>query len=130
MSHLLRLLGSRQLSTSAGASKRLAFFGLGNMGFHMVNNLLKKAPEFTVVAYDLNPDTMAKAKDIGAHPASSVSEAATGADVVITMLPGNDHVKSVYEEAEDLMAKGCICIDSRLVILKGTITILRVCIAQ
>ena len=84
------------------------------MGFHMVNNLMKKAPEFSVSAYDLNPDIMAKVKDVGATPAASVAEAASGAHVVITMLPGNDHVKGVYGEAESLVAEECLCIDSRL----------------
>lgn len=72
----------------------IAFIGLGNMGGPMAINLLKAHHQVTV--FDLMPDALQKLRDAGAAIAESASAAATGADVVITMLPAGKHVTSVY----------------------------------
>jgi 3-hydroxyisobutyrate dehydrogenase len=72
----------------------IGFIGLGNMGGPMAANLVKAG--HTVTGFDLNPaalDALAKA---GGKVAKSAAEAATGASVVITMLPAGQHVRDVY----------------------------------
>ena len=47
---------------SSNAGKRAAFIGLGNMGLPMALNLHRSG--FAVNGFDLNPSTMAAAKDV------------------------------------------------------------------
>jgi 3-hydroxyisobutyrate dehydrogenase len=88
----------------------VAFLGLGNMGGPMAANLL--AAGHAVQGFD--PVTAAKdaAKANGASVFDSGAEAAAGADVVITMLPNGDLVKSCYAEILPKAATGALFIDS------------------
>lgn len=78
---------------------RIGFIGLGNMGAPMARNLLKAGHE--VAGFDV----MAAALDAvpGAHRAATAAEAASGADVVITMLPASTHVRDAWLGAGGLM---------------------------
>ena len=73
---------------------KIGFIGLGNMGAGMCANLVKAGHD--VFAYDLNPDAVANAEANGARGASSLSDAVSGADVVVSMLPAGEHVLGVY----------------------------------
>ena len=73
---------------------RIAFIGIGNMGLPMVRNLLAAGHE--VRAYDVSPEALAEAVEAGASEASSLADAVTGADAVVTMLPEGRHVRAVY----------------------------------
>ncbi len=72
----------------------VAWIGLGNMGGPMTANMVKAG--HAVRGFDLSADALAAAVDHGATAASSIADAVTGADVVFTMLPKGDHVRSVY----------------------------------
>ncbi|MAO56855.1 MAG: 3-hydroxyisobutyrate dehydrogenase [Rhodospirillaceae bacterium] len=72
----------------------IAFIGVGNMGNPMARNLM--AAGHTVTAFDISADFLARVADAGAKTAGSAAEAASGAEVVITMLPAGKHVKDVY----------------------------------
>lgn len=74
---------------------RIAFIGLGNMGSGMAANLVKAGHE--VHAFDLNPAAVSAAVEGGAVAASSSTDAVTGSDAVVTMLPAGKHVRGVYE---------------------------------
>ena len=74
----------------------IAFIGLGNMGGGMAANLVKNG--FTVRAFDLSDDALAKAEAAGAIRSASASDAATGANAVVTMLPAGKHVEAVYTD--------------------------------
>ena len=74
----------------------IAFIGLGNMGGGMAANLVKNG--FTVRAFDLSEDALAKAEAAGAIRAASAADAVTGADAVVTMLPAGKHVEAVYTD--------------------------------
>ena len=74
---------------------RIAFIGLGHMGGGMAPNLVKAGYE--VHAFDLVSEAVRHAAEAGCTPASSASEAARDADVVITMLPAAKHVRAVFE---------------------------------
>lgn len=90
----------------------IAFIGVGNMGGPMARNLLRAGN--SVTAFDVSPAVLAPVIAAGAHEASSVAEAAKGADVIITMLPAGQHVRGVYLENGILSnaAAGALLIDS------------------
>lgn len=72
----------------------VAWIGLGNMGGPMTANMVKAG--HTVRGFDLSAEALATAVGQGAAPADSIADAVSGADVVFTMLPKGDHVRSVY----------------------------------
>ncbi|MFE5870147.1 3-hydroxyisobutyrate dehydrogenase [Streptomyces roseifaciens] len=83
------------------SSTVVGFIGLGHMGGPMAANLVKAGHR--VIGYDLVPGLRAAAADAGVESAASAVEAATGVDVVITMLPAGRHVLALYE-SEGLLA--------------------------
>lgn len=92
---------------------KIGFIGLGNMGGHMAHNLLKGGHE--VKAFDLVDAAVATAVERGASAAATAAEAASGVDVVVSMLPAGKHVRSVYCDAGGIIASaspGTLLIDS------------------
>jgi 3-hydroxyisobutyrate dehydrogenase len=77
---------------------RVAFIGIGNMGYPMARNLVAAGHE--VRAFDLSARAMENAEKAGASAASSIADALTGAEVVMTMLPEGRHVRAVYTGGE------------------------------
>lgn len=73
---------------------QIAFIGLGNMGAPMAANLLRAGHALTV--FDLNQKSVNVTVDAGARAAASPREAASEAELVITMLPAAAHVRTVY----------------------------------
>lgn len=91
----------------------VAWIGLGNMGGPMTANMVKAG--HTVRGFDLSADALAAAVGNGVAAAASIAEAVAGADVVFTMLPKGDHVRSVYfgdGGILDAAAKETLLIDS------------------
>ena len=80
---------------------KVAFIGLGNMGGPMAINL--KRAGYTVQAFDLSADAIAKVRAEGVDVAASAREAVQGAEVVISMLPASKHVESLYLGDEGLI---------------------------
>lgn len=72
----------------------IAFIGLGNMGGPMAANLVKAG--HTVRGFDPVPEARAKAETTGVQTFTDASEAATGADVVVTSLPNGAIVKDAF----------------------------------
>lgn len=72
---------------------KLAFIGLGIMGKPMTRNLLKS--HYDVTVFDINESAVLELVKDGAKAASSPREAAEGRDIIFTMLPNSNHVKSV-----------------------------------
>ncbi|MFB9867713.1 3-hydroxyisobutyrate dehydrogenase [Vreelandella sulfidaeris] len=91
----------------------VAFIGLGNMGGPMAANLAKAG--FNVRAFDLSQEVLETAKANGCEVAGSAREAATDADVVISMLPAGKHVRGLYVEGEtplfEVIKQGALAID-------------------
>uniref|UniRef100_UPI000AEC7029 NAD(P)-binding domain-containing protein n=1 Tax=Aquitalea magnusonii TaxID=332411 RepID=UPI000AEC7029 len=90
----------------------IAFIGLGNMGGPMALNLVAKG--FSVAAFDLSADALARLQTAGARAASSALDAAQGASVVISMLPAGKHVQALYLGEQGLFASlpaGTLVID-------------------
>merc|ERR1712156_366412 len=83
----------RQFSTSR-VVQNVGFIGLGNMGRGMAKNLLDKG--HAVVAFDTDSVTLKETVALGAKEAASPKEVASQCKQIITMLPNNDIVKTVY----------------------------------
>jgi 3-hydroxyisobutyrate dehydrogenase len=83
---------------------KIGFIGLGNMGGPMAANLARADHE--VIGFD-----MADVAIDGVTMAASGAEAASGADVVITMLPNGQILRAVAEEIIPAMTKGATLID-------------------
>ncbi len=73
---------------------KIAFIGLGNMGAPMAANLVKAGHEVSV--FDLVDAAMKSLEKAGAHACASAQSAASGADVIISMLPAGQHVRRLY----------------------------------
>ena len=86
-------------------SSRIAFIGLGHMGGPMAANLVSAG--HTVLGFDLVPAALEQARATGVTIAESATQAVTGANIVITMLPSGRHLLGAYEgtaEAPGLIA--------------------------
>ncbi|WP_198333738.1 3-hydroxyisobutyrate dehydrogenase [Psychrobacter namhaensis] len=108
-------MGTQNTSTTDknGAKPNIAFIGLGNMGAPMAENLLKAG--YSLSVYDLSESATQRLQQAGASVADSPKDAASNAQVVISMLPAGKHVHSVYLGENGLLAelpKGTLVIDS------------------
>lgn len=72
----------------------IAFIGLGNMGGPMALRLVKAG--HVVQAFDMNPEALSRLVEAGAKKATSAVDAVYGAEIVISMLPEDRHVKDLY----------------------------------
>ncbi|MBC7312871.1 MAG: 3-hydroxyisobutyrate dehydrogenase [Rhizobium sp.] len=87
----------------------IAFIGLGNMGGPMAANLVKAG--HTVKGFDLSADILKSVAASGVTPASSIEEATSSADTVVTMLPKGAHVLSVWSNLASAVKSGTLLID-------------------
>jgi 3-hydroxyisobutyrate dehydrogenase len=72
----------------------IGFVGVGNMGLPMVANLLGAGHR--VIACDIRPEAVRAAVGHGAVAGASAADAASRAEVVITMLPDSPDVEAAY----------------------------------
>jgi len=83
----------------------IGFIGLGEMGFRMANNLIKAGK--TLIVFDKSKAPIEVLKQQGAIGASSPMEvAASGAKIVLSMLPSSPHVHAVYLSGEKPIIEG------------------------
>jgi 3-hydroxyisobutyrate dehydrogenase-like beta-hydroxyacid dehydrogenase len=82
---------------------KIAFIGLGTMGLPMAANLSKKYP---LIGYDV-----VRKDNLPYKFASSYQECVEFADVIISMVPKNEHMIALYTELEKYLRPGQICID-------------------
>lgn len=81
--------------------KKIGFVGLGIMGKPMVKNLL--AGDFEVYANDINQAAIDEVVELGAKQAT-LAEIAKQVELVITMLPAAQHVHSVLDGKDGILA--------------------------
>jgi 3-hydroxyisobutyrate dehydrogenase len=74
--------------------QHIAFIGLGNMGAPMAHNLLRAGYKLSV--YDLSAAAIDGLTNAGARGAANAADAVNEADIVISMLPANEHVRDLY----------------------------------
>ena len=79
--------------TETKQTLQIGFIGLGAMGMGMAKSLLRAG--FTVQGYDINPAAVAAFAEAGGRGATTVAEAATGADVLIVVVLNADQVTDV-----------------------------------
>jgi 3-hydroxyisobutyrate dehydrogenase len=95
----------------------IAFIGLGKMGRPMAANLVRAG--YDVRGFDLLPMSRDDAAKEGVSIATSAKETLEGADVVITMLPGGQHVLSAWVDLLPHATKGTLFIDSSTIDVDG-----------
>ena len=83
---------------------KIGFIGLGNMGAPMAANLAAAGHE--VAGFDVASTTAA-----GVSVAKDIAEAATGADVVISMLPNGAILRDVADNTLPHMTAGALFMD-------------------
>ncbi|MDP2518703.1 3-hydroxyisobutyrate dehydrogenase [Shimia thalassica] len=83
---------------------KIGFIGLGNMGGPMATNLAK-------AGHDVTGFDMAEVSIEGVSMAETAAAAATGADVVITMLPNGQILRAVANEIVPAMSQGAALVD-------------------
>ncbi|MFC9994112.1 NAD(P)-dependent oxidoreductase [Nocardia sp. NPDC127526] len=88
---------------------KIGFVGLGIMGGPMAGHLVKAGHDVT--GFDLSPAGLEKLKDAGGAVAGSAAEAVRDKDIVITMLPQDEHVETVFAEVLSHAAPGTLYID-------------------
>ena len=96
---------------------KIGFIGLGNMGAPMARNLLKAGHE--LIVFDVVQSNVDSLLAHGAGKAKAASSPAAilkeGVEVIITMLPAAQHVKSVYLGDDGILSgnvDGIVLIDS------------------
>jgi 6-phosphogluconate dehydrogenase len=90
---------------------RIGYIGLGRMGLRMVGKILK---DHKVIAYDINPESVAEAANMGAEPAASLrnlSQRLRPPRVIWMMVPAGNPVDTIIEELESYLEDGDILID-------------------
>jgi len=94
----------------SAALKRIAFAGIGNMGWPMAANLVKAGFEVTVC--DVAPGRAASfATETGAKAAATPAEAANGADCVVIIVPTSKQVGEAVEAMLPSLKAGMLVID-------------------
>src|SRR5258707_8698168 len=81
----------------------VAFIGLGNMGSAMARNLIKAGHTLTV--FNRSRNRAEELKPLRARIAATPGEAASGAEVAITML-ADDHAVEAVVFGKDVFGKG------------------------
>ena len=94
----------------SAALKRIAFAGIGNMGWPMAANVVKAGFEVTVC--DVVPGRAASfATETGAKAAATPAEAASGADCVVMIVPTSKQVGEAVEAMLPSLKPGMLVID-------------------
>ncbi|GAB2679688.1 NAD(P)-dependent oxidoreductase [Nocardia goodfellowii] len=88
---------------------KIGFVGLGIMGGPMAGHLVAAGHEVT--GYDHSAAALDKLKAAGGNTASGAAEAVRGKDIVITMLPQDEHVESVFADVLEHADPGTLYID-------------------
>jgi len=102
-------LDLEMISTKERSRKgmKIGFIGLGHMGSHMVNNILKKkCGEDTVYVWNRSQYRIDAAVENGAVAASGVADIAEKCDLVFLCLPGPHEVRKIVGEAGGLIDNG------------------------
>ena len=81
---------------------KIGFIGLGNMGLPMAQNLLKAG--HAVQGFDVSKAQADALAASGGQAAAGVKAAASGVEVIITMLPAGKQVREVYLGPDGVLA--------------------------
>ncbi len=90
------------MNTVAPGNTRLGFIGLGLMGSRIAQRLLDQG--YQLFAYDQDQAKVEKLAESGASRAVNLSEIASNADVILSSLPDDQVVLSVYAGDKGLLS--------------------------
>ena len=90
------------MNSLTNKNTRLGFIGIGNMGSRMAKRLLDHG--YQLLAYNRSREAAEALVKYGATVADSIAELAAEADVILSSLPNDDAVKSVYTDAQGVFA--------------------------
>ena len=99
--------------------KKIGFIGLGKMGLPMALNLCKKG--YPVMVCSRNSESQKTIVEAGGGAIESIQEMGRVCDVVITIIPADNEIRSVYMGEDGILSrakKNLICID--MTSAKGT----------
>ncbi len=91
---------------------KLGFIGIGYMGLPIARRLLQAG--FQLTAYDRDRSKAQELVQYGATVAGSICQLSSGCDVLLSCLPNDEAVMSVFNGADDAFASarpGSLCID-------------------
>jgi 3-hydroxyisobutyrate dehydrogenase len=96
--------------SAAAPIRRVAFIGVGNMGWPMAARLHEAG--LSVAACDAAPGRAARfAKEVGGSAADSAAEAVRDAEAVITILPTSREVAEVVAAIRSSLPRGAVLIE-------------------
>ena len=110
---------------------KIAFIGLGAMGGPMALNIIKK--ETNLFVFDIQKEKMKPHINLGAVPGKNIKETVQDADIVITMLPSTENVKSVIMDNDGVLTNvkpGTIILEMSTIAPTGTDEIYEACKAK
>lgn len=113
-------LALRQFSAAA-QGQRVGFYGLGNMGLHMANNLKKNG--FEVKAFDISEQSRQAGADAGLEVHDNVAEVAKNVDYIVCALPRTEHVDELLNGETGVFAnasKGTKILDASTISPDGS----------
>jgi 3-hydroxyisobutyrate dehydrogenase len=87
----------------------IGFIGLGNMGAPMAANLVKSGD--SVIGFDVVAAARQQSAQSGIEIAPTPKACVEKADVIVTMLPAGEHVRSVWGEVLPSAKRGALFID-------------------
>ena len=108
--------------------ENIAFIGLGAMGGPMAQNIIRKGTKVSV--YDIDKTKMDPVIEVGGTPGSNIKETIQNADIIITMLPSTENVKSVMTDNDGVLSfvkPNAIILDMSTIAPTGTDEIYKLC---
>ena len=89
---------------------RIAFVGLGRMGWHLAGHLAAAGHELAV--FDIDAAATARwAAEHHGRAADSVADAVADCEVVCSSVPADAQLRAVWDEAQPALAEGTVWID-------------------
>ena len=108
--------------------KKVSFIGLGAMGGPMAINIIKKGIDLFV--YDIDENKINKVVKEGGFASNNILDAVKDSDIVITMLPATEQVKTVLLGENGVinnLKKNSLILDMSTISPKGTDEVAKKC---
>ena len=108
--------------------EKVAFIGLGAMGGPMAQNIIRKGTKVSV--FDIENEKMDSAVKIGGTPGSDIKNTIENAEIIITMLPSTENVKSVICDDNGILTfakPDTIILDMSTIAPTGTDEVYKLC---
>jgi len=108
--------------------EKVAFIGLGAMGGPMAQNIIRKGTKVSV--FDIENEKMDPAVKIGGTPGTDIKNTIENAEIIITMLPSTENVKSVICDDNGILTfakPDTIILDMSTIAPTGTDEVYKLC---